>query len=61
MKGKTAVITGATSGIGREFAYAYAKKGYRLVLTGRRTQRVEALKEALEVPCRIWTADLSDE
>ncbi|MCD7751968.1 MAG: SDR family oxidoreductase [Lachnospiraceae bacterium] len=61
MKRKTAVITGATSGIGREFAYAFAAMGYRLVLTGRRTGRLEALSEELQVPCRIWTADLSDE
>ncbi len=61
MKRKTAVITGASSGIGKEFAYAFAKKGYRLVLTGRRTERLEALAEELKVPCRIWSADLSDE
>lgn len=61
MKRKTAVITGATSGIGKEFAYAFAAKGYRLVLTGRRTKRLEAISAELKVPCRIWTADLSDE
>ncbi len=61
MKQKTAVITGATSGIGREFAYVCAAKGYRLVLTGRRTGRLEELAEELKVPCRIWTADLSEE
>ena len=61
MRRKTAVITGATSGIGREFAYAFAAKGYRLVLTGRRTKRLEALAQEMKVPCRVWTADLSDE
>lgn len=61
MKRKTAVITGATSGIGREFAYAYAAMGYRLVLTGRRIKRLEAISQELKVPCRIWPADLSDE
>ena len=33
---KTVWITGASSGIGLAFAQAYAKKGYRLILTARR-------------------------
>ncbi|MCD7807233.1 MAG: SDR family oxidoreductase [Lachnospiraceae bacterium] len=61
MKRKTAVITGATSGIGREFALAFARKGYRLVLTGRREKRLKELADSLQVPCRVWTADLSVE
>lgn len=61
MKRKTVVITGASSGIGREFAAAYAKKGYRLVLTGRRVDRLMALARELKVPCRVLPADLSDE
>ena len=44
---KAAFITGATSGLGAEFARRYAKEGYRLILTGRRTQRLRALKEEL--------------
>ena len=58
---KTAFITGATSGIGMEFARAFASEGYRLILTGRRTQRLLELKEQLRTECRIITADLSDE
>ncbi|MCD8132009.1 MAG: SDR family NAD(P)-dependent oxidoreductase [Lachnospiraceae bacterium] len=61
MKRKTAVITGATSSIGREFALAFAAKGYRLVLTGRRENRLKELADSLGVPCRIWRADLSVE
>ncbi|MCD8325999.1 MAG: SDR family oxidoreductase [Lachnospiraceae bacterium] len=61
MKRKTAVITGTTSGIGREFALAFAAKGYRLVLTGRREERLKDLADSLQVPCRIWPADLSVE
>ena len=34
---KNVFITGATSGIGSEFTAFFAKKGYRLILTGRRT------------------------
>lgn len=58
---KTAFITGATSGLGAEFARRYAKEGYRLILTGRRTQRLSALKEELGTECLIIMADVSDE
>lgn len=58
---KTALITGATSGIGMEFARAFASEGYRLILTGRRTERLRELKQQLDVECRIITVDLADE
>jgi short-subunit dehydrogenase len=58
---KTAFITGATSGLGAEFARRYAKEGYRLILTGRRTERLNAMKDELGTECRIITADVSDE
>jgi NADP-dependent 3-hydroxy acid dehydrogenase YdfG len=45
---KTAFITGATSGIGEATAYEFAKQGLRLVLCGRRLNRLETIKEALE-------------
>lgn len=40
---ETAIITGATSGIGRSFAVAFAAQGYDLLLTGRREDRLAAL------------------
>lgn len=61
MRRKTAVITGASSGIGMEFARAFAKMGYRLVLTARRKDRLEKLRSELSVPCCIIEADLSQE
>jgi NADP-dependent 3-hydroxy acid dehydrogenase YdfG/TPR repeat protein len=42
------LITGATSGIGRATAERFAAAGYRLVLTGRRAQRLAEVKEELE-------------
>lgn len=61
MKRKTAVITGASSGIGMEFARAFSKMGYSLVLTARRKDRLEKIKAEVSVPCRIIIADLSQE
>ena len=38
-------ITGATSGIGKSTAEIFAKNGYDLIITGRRQERLTALKE----------------
>lgn len=45
---KVVLITGATSGIGRATARAFAKEGNRVIVTGRRAERLEALKAELE-------------
>lgn len=45
---KTALITGATSGIGEACARKFAEGGYRLVITGRNAQKLETLKADLE-------------
>ncbi len=46
--GMTVLITGATSGIGKATAAIFAKNGYRLILTGRRADRLDALKTEFE-------------
>ncbi|MEG3160990.1 SDR family NAD(P)-dependent oxidoreductase [Sphingomonas sp. LB2R24] len=44
---RTVLITGATSGIGEAAAHAFAKAGWRVIATGRRAERLEALVAAL--------------
>lgn len=47
MKGKLIFITGATSGIGEGCARKFAVMGSNLILNGRNTEKLEALKEEL--------------
>jgi len=47
MNNKTAFITGATSGIGQATAQLFAKNNIRLILCGRRSERLIQLKEEL--------------
>lgn len=51
----TAFITGATSGIGKATAILFAKKNIRLVLCGRRKEKLFQLKEELEKITEVTT------
>ncbi len=45
---RTVLITGATSGIGEATARKFAREGWRVIITGRRRDRLETLKRVLE-------------
>jgi 3-hydroxy acid dehydrogenase/malonic semialdehyde reductase len=45
---KQALITGATSGIGRATALRLAAEGYDITATGRRAERLETLRREIE-------------
>ena len=48
LKGRVAVVSGASSGLGRQIATSFAKQGADLVILARRIDRLEALKKELE-------------
>lgn len=52
---KTVLITGATSGIGKATAELLAKNNFRLVLCGRRQERLEDLKKELDAQTEVVT------
>lgn len=53
-------ITGASSGLGAQLARCYAAEGATLGLLGRDSARLEALAASLNVPHKIFVADVTD-
>lgn len=57
---KTVLITGATAGFGAAVARRFAADGAKLILTGRRTERLAAMKAELKVPVHTIAVDVRD-
>jgi 3-hydroxy acid dehydrogenase/malonic semialdehyde reductase len=64
LKGHTVMITGASAGIGRACAEAFAREHSRLILAARRHERLEALAADLSAEhgteCHLLKLDVSD-
>jgi len=60
MSHSTALITGASVGIGRATAVTLSKAGYHLILLARREENLLKLKEELGTPCHLIVCDVND-
>lgn len=55
-----ALVTGASSGIGRDIAKYLASLGHELILVGRNKEKLESLQKELKVKSTVVIVDLSD-
>src|SRR5258707_7648916 len=64
LSGKTVFVTGASSGIGRATALAFAREGCRLLVCARRQERLEAVEQELTAAGAVaghrFTLDVTD-
>jgi short-subunit dehydrogenase len=61
LEGRTALLTGATGGLGRAIAEALAERGAKLVLSARYEDRLEGLAAELPGEHRVVAIDLAEE
>jgi NADP-dependent 3-hydroxy acid dehydrogenase YdfG len=57
---KTVLITGATAGFGQAIAKRFSEQGARLILSGRRTDRLDSLAAELGTRCHLMPLDVRD-
>lgn len=60
MKKKTILITGATSGIGKATAHLFAQRGNRLILCGRRQERLDELQGVFDCETHLLNFDVRE-
>ena len=60
LTGETALITGASSGLGARFAEVLAAHGAKVVLAARRVERLAALAERIGASARVVALDVAD-
>ena len=53
VKGKNVIITGASTGIGEQLAYHYARLGANVVITARREQRLKEVSDGMNSILKI--------
>lgn len=59
MKNTYAVVTGASSGLGLEFAKQLSERGYKIVLVARSKEKLEQIQKILKTDSKVIVADLS--
>ena len=60
LSGKTALVTGASGGIGAAIAVAFAKQGAKVALSGTRVEALEATRDLIGQDCPILPCRLDD-
>ena len=63
VEGKNAIVTGASSGLGRQFALCLAEQGANVAIAARRVERLEEVKNEIEkygVKCLVLPCDVTD-
>ena len=61
LRDKLIFVTGATAGIGEACARRFSRAGAKLILLGRRKERLDALARELGTPCHLLALDIRDE